>query len=235
MLDPYARAISGAVSFGPAVYGYDVDNPDKPSDLDSAEAMPRSVMVAPSAAVGPDSAGRLPAGATGPDRHLADTVFYEIHVKGFTRLHPDIPPEIRGTYAGLAHPAAIDHLQRLGVTAVELLPVQHSVPEAFLVDRGLTNYWGYNTIGFFAPHAEYSAAVRAGEPGGQVAEFQDMVRALHAAGIEVILDVVYNHTAGGRTGWVRRCPCGGWTTRRTTGWTRTTGPTTWTPRAAATR
>jgi glycogen operon protein len=119
---------------------------------------------------------------------------YEIHVKGFTRLHPDIPPEIQGTYAGLAHPAAIDHLQRLGVTAVELLPVQHSVPEGFLVDRGLTNYWGYNTIGFLAPHAEYSAAVRAGEPGGQVAEFKDMVRALHAAGVEVILDVVYNHT-----------------------------------------
>ncbi len=194
LIDPYARAISGVVSFGPAVLGYDVDKPDERSDLDSAEAMPRSVMVAPSPAVGPDSAGRLPGDAHRPDRHLADTVMYEIHVKGFTRLHPDIPPEIQGTYAGLAHPVAIDHLQRLGITAVELLPVQQSVPEGFLVDRGLTNYWGYNTIGFLAPHAEYSAAVRAGDPGGQVTEFKDMVRALHAAGIEVILDVVYNHT-----------------------------------------
>ena len=121
-------------------------------------------------------------------------MIYEIHVKGFTQQHPDIPVPLRGTYAGLAHPAAIAHLQRLGVTAVELLPVHQSVPEAFLVDRGLTNYWGYNTIGFFAPQAEYSAAVRAGQPGGQVAEFQEMVTALHAADIEVILDVVYNHT-----------------------------------------
>jgi glycogen operon protein len=195
LLDPYARAIQGHVTFGPSAYGHDLDNPSQPSALDSAGAMPLSLMVAPSPPVGPDSQGRLTSGTSRPGRHLADTVFYEIHVKGFTQLHPDIPAEIRGTYAGLAHPASIAYLQALGVTAVELLPVQQNVPEAFLVDRGLTNYWGYNTVGFFAPHAEYSAAVRAGKPWGQVAEFQEMVTSLHAAGLEVVLDVVYNHTA----------------------------------------
>jgi glycogen operon protein len=118
-----------------------------------------------------------------------------VHVKGFTMRHPEVPPELRGTYAGLGHQAAIAHLTGLGVTAVELLPVHQSIPESFLVQRGLTNYWGYNTIGYFAPHQGYSAAVRAGKPGGQVTEFKAMVGALHAAGIEVILDVVYNHTA----------------------------------------
>ena len=186
LLDPYARAITGEVAFTPAVFGHDRETPSLPSDLDSAAAVPRSVMVAPSPAAIADRE---------PGRHLADTVLYEVHVKGFTQLHPDIPADIRGTYAGLAHPAAISYLQELGITAVELLPVHHSVPENFLVDRGLTNYWGYNTVGFFAPHAGYSAAVRAGHPGGQVAEFRDMVTALHTAGIEVILDVVYNHTA----------------------------------------
>src|SRR6478752_10007773 len=194
LIDPYARAIDGAVSFTPAVYGHDTDNPDRRSDLDSAQAMPRSLMIAPTPPVGPDSEGRLAPGTRRPNRHLADSVFYEVHVKGFTALHPGIPAEQRGTYAGLGHPKAIAHLQRLGITAVELLPVHQSVPEAFLVKRGLTNYWGYNTVGFFAPHAGYSAAVRAGHPGEQVAEFQHMVRALHAADIEVILDVVYNHT-----------------------------------------
>ena len=109
--------------------------------------------------------------------------------------HPGMPPELRGTYAGLGHEAAIAHLADLGVTAVELLPVHESVPEAFLPRRGLTNYWGYNTIGYFAPHQAYSAAVRAGKPGGQVDEFKAMVDALHAAGLEVLLDVVFNHTA----------------------------------------
>ena len=122
-------------------------------------------------------------------------MLYEVHVKGFTMRHPDIPPELRGTYAGLGHEAAIAYLHDLGVTTVELLPVHQNVPEAFLVQRGLTNYWGYNTIGFFAPHNGYSAAVRAGQPGGQVAEFKAMVDALHQAGLEVILDVVFNHTA----------------------------------------
>ena len=194
LLDPYARAICGQVQFGPAVYGYDTADRARPSSLDSAAAMPKSLMVSLPPATGPNSDGVTAAGATRSARHLADTVIYEIHVKGFTQLHPDIPAAQRGTYAGLGHPAAIAHLQRLGITAVELLPVHQSVPEPFLVERGLTNYWGYNTIGFFAPRAEYSAAVRAGRPEGQVEEFQDMVTALHAAGIEVILDVVYNHT-----------------------------------------
>jgi isoamylase len=132
-----------------------------------------------------------------PPRRYADTLIYEVHVKGFTAVHPGVPPELRGTYAGLGHEAAIDHLLHLGVTAVELLPVHHHVPEAFLPDRGLTNYWGYNTIGYYAPHAGYSAAVRAGRPGGQVSEFKAMVDALHAAGLEVLLDVVFNHTAEG--------------------------------------
>ena len=188
LLDPYARAISGSVTFGPAAYGYDVDDPGQPSALDSAPVMPRSVLVEPC-----DRRERGPR----PDHHLNDSVIYEIHVKGFTARHPDVPPELRGTYAGLAHPAAVGHLRRLGVTAVELLPVHHHVSEPFLAARGLTNYWGYNTIGYLAPHAGYSAAVRAGRPGGEVAEFRDMVTALHEAGIEVILDVVYNHTAEG--------------------------------------
>jgi isoamylase len=120
-----------------------------------------------------------------------------VHVRGFTATHPGVPPAMRGTYAGLAHEAALKHLVALGVTTVELLPVHHNVPESFLVERGLTNYWGYNTIGFFAPHAALSAAVRAGRPGGQVAEFRNMVDALHTAGLEVVLDVVFNHTAEG--------------------------------------
>ena len=124
----------------------------------------------------------------------SDTVIYEVHVKGATAAHPDVPPHLRGTYAGLAHPAFIEHLQSLGVTAVELLPVHHFVSEPHLLRRGLTNYWGYNTLGYFAPHAAYSSS---GSGGGQVVEFKTMVKQLHAAGIEVILDVVYNHTAEG--------------------------------------
>jgi len=195
LLDPYARAITGDVRFSPAVYGHDSENAYLPSTLDSAGSMPRSLMVAPLPPIGPDSHGRTPTRSHRPNRHLAESVFYEVHVKGITALHPDVPAGIRGTYAGLAHPSVIDHLQRLGVTAVELLPVQHSVPESFLVDRGLTNYWGYNTVGFFAPHAGYSAEVRAGRPCGEIAEFRTMVTALHDADLEVILDVVYNHTA----------------------------------------
>jgi isoamylase len=125
---------------------------------------------------------------------MADSIFYEVHVKGFTRVHPDVPEELRGTYAGLAHPAAIEHLKRLGVTAVELLPVHQFVHDAQLVQRGLRNYWGYQSIGYFAPHNEYSST---GDGDGQVDEFRRMVRALHAAGLEVIIDVVFNHTAEG--------------------------------------
>ncbi len=186
LLDPYARAISGTVSFGPEVYGHDLGNPDAPSALDSSARVPRSVVV--------DSAFDWQDGGR-PWYRYADTVIYECHVKGFTMRHPEIPPELRGTYAGLAHEAAIAHLKDLGVTTLELLPVHQNVPESFLLDRGLTNYWGYNTIGFFAPHNGYSAAVRGGRPGGQVAEFKSMVDALHRAGLEVLLDVVFNHTA----------------------------------------
>jgi len=184
LLDPYARAIDGRVRFGPEVLGHATDDPGKPSALDSAGYVPRSLVIdAPAPAV------------PGPNHALTDTIIYEVHVQGFTATHPGVPTELRGTYAGLAYEAALEHLVGLGVTAVELLPVHHNVPERFLVDRGLTNYWGYNTIGFFAPHAAYSAAVRTGVPGGQVREFRTMVDALHAAGLEVILDVVFNHTA----------------------------------------
>src|ERR1700684_437687 len=128
-------------------------------------------------------------------RRYSDTIIYEVHVKGFTDRRPGVPAGLRGSYAGLAHEAAIAHLVDLGVTAVELLPVHQSIAEGFLLDRGLTDYWGYNTIRYSAPRAAYSAAARAGQPGGQVAEFKEMVAALHAAGLEVLLDVVFNHTA----------------------------------------
>jgi isoamylase len=186
LLDPYARAIDGEVRFGPEVAGYAAQYSDAPSDLDSAAHVPRSLVT--------DTAHEW---GDRPRHAYADTVIYEVHVKGFTATHPGVPAELRGTYAGLAHEAALAHLTGLGVTAVELLPVHHSVPEAFLGERGLTNYWGYNTIGYFAPHAGYSAAVRAGQAGGQVAEFQAMADALHGAGLELILDVVFNHTAEG--------------------------------------
>ena len=186
LLDPYAKAVSGTVSFGPEVLGQDAADPGKPSTLDSAGHVPRSLVVDPEFAWQDDQR---------PWYRYADSVLYEIHVKGFTMRHPDIPPELRGTYAGLGHQAAIAYLLDLGVTTVELLPVHQNVPEAFLVAEGLTNYWGYNTIGYLAPHNGYSAAVRAGREGGQVAEFKAMVDALHRAGLEVILDVVFNHTA----------------------------------------
>jgi glycogen operon protein len=195
LLDPYARAVRGAVTFGKALYGHDADDPARPSQVDSAPYVPRSLVV--------DHSGYDWEGDTQLHRRSVDSVLYEVHVKGFTARHPDIPPEIRGSYAGLAHEAATGYLRDLGVTAVELLPVHEYVPEGFLTTRGLTNYWGYNSIGFFAPHQGYSAAVRGGpgaghsSAGGQVNEFKDMVKALHRAGIEVILDVVYNHTAEG--------------------------------------
>jgi glycogen operon protein len=186
LLDPYARAVRGTVTFGPEVLGYDPARPGDPSTLDSAGHVPRGLVVDPAFDWGGEVPRRL---------RLADSIVYELHVKGFTMTHPDVPPELRGTYAGLGHESATSHLVDLGVTAVELLPVHHSVPEAFLVGRGLTNYWGYNTVGFFAPHEGYSAAARAGDPHGAVREFKEMVRSLHAAGLEVILDVVFNHTA----------------------------------------
>src|SRR5258705_4211116 len=195
LLDPYARSLNGDVRFGPEVLGHSVENPLAPSPLDSADHVPRSVV----------SAALPPVTVAKPQRALADTILYEVHIRGFTETHPGVPQELRGTYAGLAHEAALHHLVDLGVTAVELLPVHRSVPEQFLVDRGLTNYWGYNTIGFFAPQANYSAAARAGQPGGEVAEFRAMVNALHGAGLEVILDVVFNHTAEAGAGGPTLC------------------------------
>ena len=200
LLDPYARAVHGEVTFGPEVFDYDAANPDAPSPLDSAGHVPRSIVT--------DATFRW--GADEPPRHsYSDTVIYEAHVKGLTMRHPDVPENLRGTYAGLAHQAVTNYLTRLGVTAVELLPVHQYVPEEFLLQRGLTNYWGYNSIGYFAPHHAYSAAARAGQPGGQVAqqvtEFKAMVRALHHAGLEVILDVVFNHTCEGGAGGPTLC------------------------------
>jgi glycogen operon protein len=184
LLDPYARAIDGSFRPEPPVFSYDGDpGGDRADTRDSALYVPRSVVVHDAFPWGDDAR---------PNTPWDDTVIYELHLKGFTKLHPGIPEALRGTYAGLAHPAAVEHLVDLGVTAVELLPVQQFVTEPAVSRRGLSNYWGYNTIGYFAPHAAYAAV-----PGGQVREFKAMVRALHAAGIEVILDVVYNHTAEG--------------------------------------
>jgi glycogen operon protein len=185
LIDPYAKALEGNVDWSNACFSYDFDDPKSRNDADSAPHVPKAVVVSPFFDWGADRP---------PDVSLHDSVIYEVHVKGFTQTHPDIPELERGTYAGLAHPVAIDYLKSLGVTAVELLPVHQFVHDSHLVDRGLRNYWGYNSIGFFAPHNEYSSA---GDDGSQVAEFKSMVRALHEAGIEVILDVVYNHTAEG--------------------------------------
>ena len=185
LLDPHATAIEGQYAWSQSVFGHDMNEPERRDDSDSAGSVPLSVVADPSFDWGDDASPRVP---------LDKTVVYEVHVKGFTQLHPEVPEEIRGTYAGLAHPAAIKHLVDLGVTSVELLPVQQFVQDSHLEEKGLRNYWGYNSIGFFAPHGDYAAA---GDGGGQVAEFKELVKALHAAGLEVILDVVYNHTAEG--------------------------------------
>jgi isoamylase len=189
LLDPYGQAFSGEISWDPAVFGYHFGEPESFSAADSAPHTMRSVVVSPyfdwNGGSGTDHRPRTP---------FHETVIYEAHVKGLTALHPDVPPELRGTYAGLAHPSVIGHLRSLGVTAVELMPVHQFVHDDRLVSAGLRNYWGYNTIGFFAPHNGYSSS---GQLGGQVQEFKMMVKTLHQAGIEVILDVVYNHTAEG--------------------------------------
>ena len=185
LLDPYARAIAGDVTWNSAAYGHVPGDPFSPDEQDSAPYVPRSLLTSSEFDWGDD---RRPA------RAMADSILYEVHVKGFTKLHPDVPEALRGTYAGLAHPAAIEHLHRLGVTAVELLPTHTYVNDDFLIERGLRNYWGYQSIGYFAPHNAYSSV---GDGGGQVDEFRCMVRDLHAAGLQVILDVVFNHTAEG--------------------------------------
>ena len=186
LLDPYARAIEGDVEWHPSVYDYPHrTHPVDTSRTDSAPYVPRSVVVGSDF----DWEGDQP-----PGRPLQESVIYEVHVKGFTAQHPDIPPELRGTYAGMAHPAAIEHLEKLGVTAVELMPVHQMTHREYLIDAKLKNYWGYDSIGYFAPHNAYSSS---GQRGEQVDEFKQMVKALHRAGLEVYLDVVYNHTGEG--------------------------------------
>lgn len=185
LLDPYAKAISGTVKNDPSLFSYDFTDPTQRNEEDSADSTMRSVVVSPFFDWGRDRP---------PAHPYNKTIIYEAHVKGFTKLHPDIPKELQGTYLGLAHPAAIKHLTDLGVTAIELMPVHQFVNDTSLQDKGLSNYWGYNTIGFFAPHNGYATY---GQNGHQVNEFKTMVKNLHEAGIEVILDVVYNHTAEG--------------------------------------
>ena len=188
VIDPYARALTGELEWTDEVFGYRVGDPSADlwrDDRDSTPFVPKGVVVDPSFDWGRDRRPRTP---------WYRSILYECHVKGFTVRHPEVPVPLRGTYAGLTAPAALEYLVALGVTAVELLPVHHHVDEASLVRRGLRDYWGYNSIAFFAPDARYAAS-RA--PGGQVREFKEMVKALHAAGLEVILDVVYNHTAEG--------------------------------------
>lgn len=185
LIDPYAKAIDGEFRWDQSLFGYNFGDEDSRNDDDSAARMPKSVVINPYFDWGTDRP---------PQRAYADSVIYETHVKGLTQRHPDVPERDRGTYAGVAHPAIIDHLKSFGITAVELMPVHHFANDSVLIDKGLSNYWGYNTIGFFAPDPKYTSGAT---PGGQVQEFKAMVRDLHQADIEVILDVVYNHTAEG--------------------------------------
>ncbi|MEO6803095.1 MAG: glycogen debranching protein GlgX [Granulicella sp.] len=187
LVDPYAEAITGNVDWKAPIYAYDVTSGDdmKIDTQDSAAGVPKSVVVDSRFDWGDDCL---------PETPLADSVIYEVHVKGFSIRNPMVPEKLRGTYAGLAHESSINYFKQLGITAVELLPIHHFIDEGHLIDKGLTDYWGYNTLGYFAPMARYSSC---GDTGGQVNEFKVMVKAFHAAGIEVILDVVYNHTCEG--------------------------------------
>src|SRR6201992_3933939 len=191
LIDPYAKAIEGTVDWSadadvlPYVPNGDPDDDYETDDDDDAAAVPKSIVI-------DDSFDWQ--GDHGPRTEFADTIIYETHVKGFTMRHPEVREDLRGTYAGLASEEAIAYLHDLGVTAVELLPVHHISDESFLAERNLRNYWGYSTIGYLSPHSEYAATGRRGE---QVREFKGMVKALHRAGIEVLRDVVYNHTAEG--------------------------------------
>ena len=185
LVDPYARALAGDFHLDPAVFDYEGDDIGQMSELDNAAYVPMSVLADTKFDWGNDSLPQTP---------WQDTVIYETHVRGLTMQHPDVPEHQRGTYAGVGHPSVIAHLKALGVTTVELLPIHHFVSEVHLLRSGLTNYWGYNTLGFFAPHAKYSSS---GAHGEQVREFKQMVKDLHAAGLEVVIDVVYNHTAEG--------------------------------------
>lgn len=189
LIDPYAKAIEGDIQFGEEIFGYSWNHHDQDlsfSELDDAHLIPKAIVIDDSFDWGEDTLLQTP-------RH--ETIIYETHVRGFTQLHPEVPPELRGTYAGIAHPAAIAHFRALGITAVELMPVHHFLAHpGHLIDRDLRNYWGYDSICYLAPYSGYSAS---GTQGEQVVEFKRMVKALHEAGIEVILDVVYNHTGEG--------------------------------------
>ena len=188
LLDPYAKAIEGNIDGDESLFSYWFKSPDDTSamnDLDSAAHTMKSAVINPYFDWGNDQH---------PYISYHDSVIYEAHVRGMTNLNMDVPPDIRGTYAGLAYPGVIEYLKKLGVTAIELMPIHQFVNDSFLQEKGLSNYWGYNTIGFFAPHNAYSSS---GERGEQVNEFKSMVKAYHHAGMEVILDVVYNHTAEG--------------------------------------
>ncbi len=188
LIDPYAKAVAGELNWKAPVFGYQLDSKDEDLSCDSNEdfwGVPKSVVTTSHFDWENDRPPMTP---------LNDTIVYEMHVKGFTAQHPEIPQELRGTYAGLAHPVAVEYLKKLGISAVELMPVHEFIDDKFLLDRGLRNYWGYNSINFFSPESRYSAS---GDRGEQIGEFKAMVKALHRAGIEVILDVVYNHTAEG--------------------------------------
>jgi glycogen operon protein len=188
LLDPYAKAISGTINWDDSLFGYQIGSDDKDlsfSETDNAAFMPKSVVI---------DHNFDWEGDTAPCIEYYNSVIYEAHVKGFTKMHPQIPEDIRGTYAAIGHPVTIKYLKKLGITAIELMPIHHFLDDRHLVEKGLTNYWGYNTIGFFAPDSRYSSS---GVRGEQVVEFKNMVKELHKAGIEVILDVVYNHTGEG--------------------------------------
>ena len=187
LLDPYAKAVTGQVDWKAPIFPFDTKSGDDlvRDDRDSAMGVPKGIVVDPHFDWGEDCP---------PETPLADSVIYEVHVRGFSKLNPAVPEPLRGTYAGLACEPSIEYLKKLGVTAVELLPVHHFIDEGHLLERGLRDYWGYNTLSYFAPMARYSSC---GDTGGQVNEFREMVKKLHAAGIEVILDVVYNHTCEG--------------------------------------
>jgi glycogen operon protein len=191
LIDPYARAITGTLNWNDSLFGYNIKDPSPDKDLtfstlDSAPFMPKSIVM--------DTKSFDWEGDSPLNIRFHETIIYEVHVKGFTKLNLEIPEEIRGTYSAISHPLTIEYFKQLGITAVELMPVQHFISDRHLKDIGLTNYWGYNTIGFFAPDVRYSSLGTCGE---QVLEFKSMVKTLHKAGIEVILDVVYNHTGEG--------------------------------------
>ena len=187
LVDPYAKAICGEPDPKGPIYAYDAPSGDdtKKCDQDDAAFVPRSVVIDDKFHWGEDRP---------PETPISDFILYEVHVRGFSMRNPDVPEKLRGTYAGLAHDASIAYLKQIGITAVELLPVHHFIDEGHLLDRGLCDYWGYNTLGYFAPMARYSSS---GDDGQQVIEFKQMVKRLHEEGIEVILDVVYNHTCEG--------------------------------------